>query len=52
LPAGKFARIHKSYIVALQQIKMIKADAVITFNNQTLPVSPNYKDALLAAYKK
>jgi len=52
LPAGRFARIHKSYIVALQHIKMVKADSVMTINNQTLPVSVNYKDALLAAYKQ
>lgn len=52
LPAVKFVRIHKSYIVSLQLIKMVKADNVVIGNNQSLPVGVNYKERLMEIYKK
>lgn len=51
LPASKFIRIHKSFIASLEHIKMIKADEVVMAENHTLPLSINYKENLLAAYK-
>jgi two-component system response regulator LytT len=51
LPAGKFVRIHKSFIVALEQVKMIKVDTVITAEKHSLPLSLNYKEKLLALFR-
>lgn len=51
LPAGMFIRIHKSFIVALEQVKMIKADTVITAEKHSLPLSVNYKENLLALFR-
>ncbi len=50
LPADKFVRIHKSYIVALEQVKMIKADSVIITDSESLPLSIHYKDGLLEKF--
>jgi two-component system, LytTR family, response regulator LytT len=51
LPPDKFIRIHKSYIAALEKIKMIKADTVIIEKNHSLPLSINYKEHLLAVFR-
>lgn len=51
LPADKFIRIHKSYIVALEQVKMIKADSVMIAGNESLPLSIHYKDGLLEKFR-
>jgi DNA-binding LytR/AlgR family response regulator len=51
LPADKFVRIHKSYIVAVNQIKMIKAEEVLMEASHVLPLSINYKDHLLAVFR-
>ena len=52
LPKEKFVRIHKSFIVAMQHIKMIKADNIILSDNVSLPLSINYKEKLLELFKK
>ncbi|MES2796366.1 MAG: LytTR family DNA-binding domain-containing protein [Bacteroidota bacterium] len=47
LPPQLFIRIHKSYIVALKQIKYIEASEVILQNEvQKLPLGLTYKDSL------
>jgi two-component system, LytTR family, response regulator LytT len=51
LPSNKFVRIHKSYIVAVAHIKMIKADEVILAASHTLPLSINYKENLLTVFR-
>ena len=45
LPANKFLRIHRSYIVALQKIDFIQ-DGMITIGKATIPVAETYKSAL------
>ena len=45
LPAGKFVRVHKSYIVATDKITIIKRDLVYLGNNE-IPVSDFYKENL------
>ena len=45
LPAGKFIRVHKSYIVAADKITVIKRDLVYLGNNE-IPVSDFYKENL------
>jgi two-component system, LytTR family, response regulator LytT len=51
LPAQQFIRIHKSFIVSVAQIKMIKADEVILAGNHNLPLSINYKENVLAVFR-
>ena len=51
LPAGKFKRIHRSYIVSLDKINAVVGNMVeVTEKGQTktLPVGKNYRDELLA----
>ncbi len=45
LPASRFVRIHKSYILALSAITAIRKNSVF-INSLELPVSDNYKDVL------
>jgi DNA-binding LytR/AlgR family response regulator len=51
LPPQQFIRIHKSFIVSVAQIKMIKADEVILAGNHNLPLSINYKEYVLAVFR-
>lgn len=51
LPANKFARIHRSFLVALNKIE--KADRLqVTLGNHKLPVSEAYSRNLLTSLKK
>jgi two-component system, LytTR family, response regulator len=43
LPANKFCRVHKSFIVALDKIKSVER-GVIIIADQRIPVSNTYKD--------
>ncbi len=45
LPAMEFARVHKSYIVAINKITAIKRDFVCIHEIE-IPVSESYKDAI------
>jgi DNA-binding LytR/AlgR family response regulator len=45
LPAGKFIRVHKSYIAAVDKITVIKRDLVYIGNHE-IPVSDFYKENL------
>lgn len=46
LPQSKFIRIHRSYIVAISQIKSFANDSVQIFNKE-LTISRSYKDGVL-----
>jgi len=46
LPAGKFLRIQKSYIVAVDKIQSFTGNE-ITVGAEKIPVSKSYKDALM-----
>jgi len=46
LPAGKFLRIQKSYIVAIDKIQSFTGNE-ITIEQNKIPVSKNYKDELM-----
>ncbi|WP_276480083.1 LytR/AlgR family response regulator transcription factor [Paraflavitalea pollutisoli] len=52
LPAERFVRTHKSYIVALPQIKLLKPDAVLLMNKVEVPVSINYADAVKGKFTR
>lgn len=42
LPAGKFMRVHKSFIVNLERITMIDRNRIVFDNNVFIPVSEQY----------
>lgn len=46
LPAGRFMRVHKSYIVALNKIDTVEGN-LITIGQQQIPVSRNVKELLM-----
>ena len=46
LPSSDFARVHRSYIVRIDQIKDIE-DATIVIERKVIPISKSYKDALM-----
>jgi len=51
LPAGKFIRIHKSYIVALAAIDQFTSKAIQLHNGKELPVGRSYKDNFMGKMK-
>jgi two-component system, LytTR family, response regulator len=46
LPAKEFIRVHKSFIVAIDQIKVIYGNT-IELQQRTLPIGSNYKDKVM-----
>ena len=44
LPSEKFKRIHRSYIVAISQIKELQNKKVLLFSSKELPISNSYID--------
>ena len=43
LPSDSFIQIHRSYIVNLKQVKVLKASELLLFDNTTLKVSRSFK---------
>ena len=43
LPAGKYARVHKSFIVMLDKINTVRNDS-IRIGDAEIPVSRSYRD--------
>lgn len=52
LPPQKFIRTHKSYIVALKQIKLLKTDSLQLANNVNIPVSASFKEEVMAKFRQ
>ena len=46
LPKGRFVRIHKSYVVAVDKIDSIKGNEIFV-NEMSLPLSKSYKDGFM-----
>ncbi|MBQ9309443.1 MAG: response regulator transcription factor [Bacteroidales bacterium] len=51
LPANQFARIHRSYIVALWQVREISRNSVTLNNGLTLPIGEIYREDFLKKIK-
>jgi DNA-binding LytR/AlgR family response regulator len=49
LPAGKFIRIHKSYIVSLKSIKYLEGNQV-SIGDKMLPVGKVFKENLVRRF--
>lgn len=52
LPTSQFIRTHKSFIVALRQIKSLKPDNIVLANKVNIPVSANYSEQVMEVFKK
>ena len=50
LPAGKFIRTHKSFIVSVSKIKVVKTGEVILADQQVIPVSGHYKEGVVRSF--
>lgn len=48
LPAGRFMRVHRSYIVALDKIKAIDRNNCLYIGNEVIRVSDAYRDTFAA----
>ncbi len=51
LPANRFCRVHKSFIVAIDKIKSVER-GVIVIADQRIPVSNTYKDSFFSKIKQ
>ncbi|MDR1671362.1 MAG: LytTR family DNA-binding domain-containing protein [Alistipes sp.] len=50
LPAGGFARVHRSYIVSLDRVKRLeRAHVILDGAGEPIPISDTYKDGFLSA---
>lgn len=52
LPKDRFLRVHKSYIVAIEKIKMLAKDGIILSNNICVPIGQSYKERLREVFRK
>jgi DNA-binding LytR/AlgR family response regulator len=50
LPASRFIRTHKSYIVAVPHIRVVRPDEVMLTNQQLIPVSASYKEQVVKSF--
>lgn len=51
LLGDSFVRVHRSYIVALEQVKLIQADTLILKDNRPIPIGDSYKRELMEKLK-
>lgn len=51
LPAGRFFRIHKSYIVNFRHVTKIERDQVIV-HGKPIPIGDAYRDAFVKSFRK
>lgn len=51
LPPEQFVRTHKSYMVSLKAIRLLKPDELVLTNNAVIPVSINYREAVTEKFK-
>lgn len=51
LPENSFVRIHKSFIINLNQIKSFDSKKVILFSDQEIPIGESYKNSFLTKIK-
>jgi DNA-binding LytR/AlgR family response regulator len=52
MPAGKFIRVHKSFLLATQYIVMIQHNMVyLEHSNKVIPIGSSYREAFMARVK-
>lgn len=50
LPVSRFIRTHKSYIVSVPHIRVVRPNEVMLTNQQLIPVSVNYKEQVVKSF--
>lgn len=50
LPVNRFIRTHKSYIVSVPHIRVVRSNEVMLTNQQLIPVSVNYKEQVVKSF--
>jgi DNA-binding LytR/AlgR family response regulator len=50
LPPGKFIRTHKSYIVSVSKIKIVKTAELVLADQQVVPISGHYKEGVVKSF--
>jgi len=50
LPAGQFIRAHKSYIVSVSKIKIVRTAELVLADQQVIPVSGHYKEGVVKSF--
>jgi two-component system, LytTR family, response regulator len=44
LPKHEFMRVHRSYIIAINKIKVVSKNQITTIANQEIPISEGFRD--------
>lgn len=52
LPPDLFVRTHKSYIVSVRKIRIMRVNELVLADQQTIPVSPNYREQVLKRFQQ
>lgn len=50
LPVGGFIRTHKSFIVSVSKIKIVRTGEVVLADQQVIPVSGHYKEGVVRSF--
>ncbi|TXJ26624.1 MAG: response regulator transcription factor [Chitinophagaceae bacterium] len=50
LPASQFIRTHKSYIVSVSKIRIVRTGELVLADQKIIPVSVNYKDQVMKSF--
>lgn len=50
LPAGQFIRTHKSYIVSVSKIRVLRSGELVLADGKVIPVSVNYKEQVMKGF--
>ena len=51
LPADKFIRVHRSFIISLNKVKSINGNSV-DINSKSVPIGKLYRDAFMKVVEK
>lgn len=51
LPPAAFVRTHKSYMVAIKQIRSVKTDTLLLGNSVNIPVSDSYRAGVMERFR-
>lgn len=47
LPSSQFLRIHRSYIIAKSQVKLVEGNRIQLLNQEYIPIGETYKEKVL-----
>jgi two-component system response regulator LytT len=50
LPGSQFIRTHKSYIVSVSKIRVVRSGELVLADEKVIPVSVNYKEQVMKGF--